>query len=131
MKNSTFFKSDIDHSIIHALKTTSLFVKSHPSIVFTKADKSNATVAINRNDYIYKMNELLSGTDTYSLIKVNPINKILCSLKELLKKWKSNSFISDQLLLSKYFSIYSSTSLWSPEDPQDWPSLENYHFFGQ
>jgi len=36
------------------IKTTKHFIKNHPNVIFTRADKGNITVALDRNDYIAK-----------------------------------------------------------------------------
>jgi len=48
------------------LNKTRVFVRNHPAIIFTRADKGNVTVALRRVDYINKIEEILSDTDTYS-----------------------------------------------------------------
>jgi len=45
-------------------KSTVNFNKEHPNIIFTKADKGNITVVLEREFCIKKMEELLGDTDT-------------------------------------------------------------------
>jgi len=43
-------------------------------------------VALNRIDYIAKMETQFSDTNTYIAIKRNPVNKLLRDLKAMLKR---------------------------------------------
>jgi len=53
-----------ERKIQHLLKSTKKFIEEHPDILFTRADKGNITVALNRNLYIEKMEEVLCDTNT-------------------------------------------------------------------
>jgi len=64
-----------ERKIQHLLKSTEKFIEEHPDILFTRADKGNITVALNKNFYIEKM-EMLCDTNTYTKIKKNPIKNI-------------------------------------------------------
>jgi len=55
------------------------------NILFTREDKGNVTVALNRNFYIGKMVKLLSDTDTYTKIKKNHLKNIEKTLNSSLK----------------------------------------------
>jgi len=46
-----------DKKISYMLKSTREFVHNNPEIIFTRADKGNATVVLNKNTYIQKMVE--------------------------------------------------------------------------
>jgi len=48
------------------LSITKSFTKQHSEILFTKADKGNTTVILNKDDYINRMTVMLS--DTYKTI---------------------------------------------------------------
>jgi len=61
------------------------FIKNNPDIIFTRADKGNTVVALNRIDYNNKMEIFFSDSNTYSILKRNPANKLLKDLKDLLK----------------------------------------------
>jgi len=63
-------KNHTDLKIIKLLNTTKEFLKHNPNIIFTRADKGNITVALNKIEYTNKINEMLQDIDTY-----NPINK--------------------------------------------------------
>jgi len=44
----------------------------HMNIIFARTDKSNATVALNKDDYYKKITEVLQDTNTYIEIKKDP-----------------------------------------------------------
>lgn len=47
--------SDMDYEILDAFKTCVNFSKLHPEIIFTRVDKGNVTIALNKYDYNQKM----------------------------------------------------------------------------
>ncbi|XP_018311680.1 uncharacterized protein [Mycetomoellerius zeteki] len=71
------------------------FIKNNPKIIFTRADKGNTTVALDRDSYIDKITRMLDDKKTYIKLTKNPINKLAKNVQELLKKWKSKNFISE------------------------------------
>jgi len=61
--------------------------KNNPNILFTRADKNNVIVALDKKDvYINKINSILLDKDTYIKINKNPIRKINDGLRGLIKK---------------------------------------------
>jgi len=68
------------------IKTTKQFIKNHPNLLFTRADKGNTTVALDKNDYIAKIEKMLQDQEIYTLINKNPINKITNSAHSLLTR---------------------------------------------
>src|SRR5436190_9657229 len=62
--------------------------------MFTRADKGNVTVALDKDKYVQEMNKLLSDNNTYNIVKKDPLRKISSSLKELLTRWKNCEYIS-------------------------------------
>ena len=83
--------------IIKAASLTKSFLRSHPDIIFTRADKGNVTVALDRGEYIEKMSSLLNNTNTYKIVKKDPIKKVISDLHNLLARWKRNNYIPDSL----------------------------------
>jgi len=73
---------------------TKRFIKDNPDILFTRADKGNTVVALDRMDYIVKMENYLSDTNTYSILQRNPVNKLLKNLKQLLNRWSNSKYIT-------------------------------------
>jgi len=54
-------------------RITKKFRKENLNIIFTRADKENVMVALNREDYKTKMEEVLQDENTYTPVKKNPI----------------------------------------------------------
>ncbi|XP_049267759.1 uncharacterized protein LOC119378700 [Rhipicephalus sanguineus] len=59
-------------------------LQNNKSIVILPADKGNATVVMNRDDYVSKMTEHLQDETTYSKIDRDPTRKIESELQKLL-----------------------------------------------
>jgi len=76
--------NNIDRVLLTLYKTSRLFLKNNPDLVLTKADKGNLTVALNRSKYINNINIMLQEKHTYTLVKKNPINKMVTNLRNLL-----------------------------------------------
>lgn len=60
-------------------------LRKNENLHITKADKSNALVVLNKQDYLDKMVALLSDSDTYSLLNSNPTERISGSFNKKLK----------------------------------------------
>lgn len=86
--------NSLDKDIMRDLRATKEFIKKNTDILFTRADKGNITVALDKSVYITRMEELLQDKSTYLIIKHNPINKILGDLHSLLIRWKRNEYIT-------------------------------------
>jgi len=82
-----------DKLILKWVNFTKIFVKENPDILFTKADKGNATVAMDLSEYKDKMNEIFSDSNTYSIIKKDPIKKLSNNLRNLLSGWLKKEYI--------------------------------------
>jgi len=82
------------------------FCKNNPNVIFTRADKGNVTVAIDKIDYLNKMETMLKDQNTYMLINKDPMKNIEKCLNTRLKKWFQNNYITKQT----YFSLFSSDS---------------------
>jgi len=78
---------------------------NNPNIIFTKADKSNAVIALDRSEYIAKMENIFS--DTCTILQRNSINKLIEELKKTLKRWIQSKFISDK----EYSRLNSSNAI--------------------
>jgi len=86
------------------LKSSKNFTKNNPHIIFTRADKGNTTVMLERKDYNNKINDMLLDIDTYTKIKKDPLNKMINDLRCLLTRWKNSKYIS----AAKYKHLYCS-----------------------
>jgi len=73
---------------------TKKFCKNNKNIIYTKADKGNVTVAMDKDFYINKIEELLNDQNTYTIVKKNPIKLIENNLNNMVKKWLQKEFIS-------------------------------------
>ena len=62
--------------------------------MFTKADKGNVTVCLNKYDYTSKMPELLSDQNTYTNVNRNPLSKLRLDTKKILNNLNNNEFLS-------------------------------------
>jgi len=54
-------------------------------LIFTKADKGNITVTLDKEHYINEMEESLRDVNTYMMVKKNPIKSIERDLNNFLK----------------------------------------------
>jgi len=96
LNNVDRHRTNIDKKILDAVHITNKFVKNNPDILFTHADKGNTVVALDKNEYVNKMESYLSDTDTYIELKHNPVHKLINELKTLLKRWLAHKYVSFQ-----------------------------------
>jgi len=80
---------------------TKNFLNDNQNLIITRADKGNIIVALDKDKYIQKIEEMLNDDETYMVVNRNPINKLISNLRELLVKWKNNGYIT----LSTYRSL--------------------------
>jgi len=90
----------IKQKLSHNFRWTLKFCKNNPEVFF--AEKGNITVALDKDQYIDKVEELLS--DDTTKIDKNPITKMERDLNSMIKNWFQKGFISKQI----YFSLRSS-----------------------
>ena len=81
--------------LTRAVRMTKSFLLEHPEVIFTRADKGNVTVALDRTVYVEKMSQLLSDNGTYTIIKKDPIKKVIRDLHDLLTRWKIKEYIPE------------------------------------
>ena len=89
------------------IKITKSFLNDNPNLLITKADKGNITVALDKDNYMNKLNEMLSDVETYTKINKDPSKNLTSKLRTLLSRWKSLNYISD----SNYKRIFCSDGL--------------------
>jgi len=82
-----------DRILFSMYNSTKLFLKKHPEILVTRADKGNVTVALNHKEYVSKMEDLLSDRTTYEVINQDPLKKITNSLVSIISGWKQKEYI--------------------------------------
>jgi len=92
-------KNTTNEKLIALHNYTIDFQRKNPEIIYTRADKGNITVALNKMDYFKKMDVLLEDTKTYSLIKKDPSITIEKKLNEMIKKWFTKEYITKRELL--------------------------------
>jgi len=102
--SKTVYNQPTDKKIITRLELTKKFLNNNPNILFTRADKGSITVALDKNEYINKIEDMLSDTDTYIKINKNPIKKLTNETRVLLAGWKTKEYITQ----GTYNSIYCS-----------------------
>lgn len=87
------------------VKTTQAFIKQHPNILFTRADKGNVTVALDNNEYVFKIESMPSDKNTYIKSKIkNPAKKVENKLNNCLKAWCNANYISSKDYYSLFFN---------------------------
>jgi len=105
--NSTPPINPLDSKLIQLHKKTKHFCQNNRNIIFTRADKGNVTVAIDRVTYINKVEEILKDNNTYTVVDKNPIKSIENNLNNMLKEWAQKGYITKQQL----FKLRSSDSI--------------------
>lgn len=60
--------------LLQHIALTKRFLKEHPDLIVTKADKGNVTVLMHRSDYLTKTKVLHSDTNTYTKLTKDPTN---------------------------------------------------------
>jgi len=83
--------------LLRCLKITKNFMKENTDILFTKADKGNATVAIDINEYNNKMKEMFSDPDTYLVVERDPLKKLGDNVRNLLMSWLKKEYIDTRI----------------------------------
>ena len=82
-------------------------LKEDNDLVVIRADKGNATVVMNREDYVGKMDELLKGED-YVRIRKNPTSVVEKKVKDALSKIEKNGILPTPL---------KSSDVWTSQGP--------------
>jgi len=57
----------VDLKLDQMHNVTKEFCRINPNVIFTRADKGNITVALDKGDYIKKIEDLLNDTNTYTI----------------------------------------------------------------
>ncbi|KYN28608.1 hypothetical protein ALC57_02000, partial [Trachymyrmex cornetzi] len=64
-------------------------------VIFTRPDKGNVMVALDRQMYISKVNEMLQDVNTYEVVVRDATRRMVTGLRALLVRWKEKKYISD------------------------------------
>ena len=65
--------------------------------MIAKADKSNTTLAIDKNKYINEVQFMLSDKNTYGTLKRDPTNTIHKKVDGLVKFWKNENYVNESM----------------------------------
>lgn len=92
-----------ERQLLQCYTNTLQFCRTNPNIIFTRADKGNVTVVLDRKTYISKIEGILNDSKSYTVVKKNSVKKLKIekTLNDLLKKWLEKDFISKK----EYFNM--------------------------
>ena len=93
LKHTHLTRSNINREEVQALAE----LKRDSSKVILTADKGVALVIMDKPDYNTKAQEILNDRKTYKEINTDPTNKLKTKLISLLKKFKAEGGIEEQL----------------------------------
>jgi len=85
---------------------TRTFIKDNPNILFTRADKGNTTVVLDKDEYTHKMEAMLSDSDTYTKISKDPTNKLTTGMRTLLMRWKKSDYIDARIYRNLLVTVH-------------------------
>jgi len=94
--NKLFNETSLSHNdknLCSMYNSTRTFLKKHPELLVTRADKGSITVALNKNKYIAQMEDMLSDSSTYEVINYDPTKKIINSLNSIISGWRKKDYI--------------------------------------
>lgn len=89
-------------------KKANKFINDNNDLYILQADKGGCTVAMNKNDYMLKVETLLSDISTYVLKNRDPNVKLQRTLNELIKQLKLKKEIDEGV--AKHLTTYNSVS---------------------
>ncbi|XP_067216467.1 uncharacterized protein [Linepithema humile] len=84
-----------DRKLLNWLYKTKKFINENPDLLFTRADKGNSTVVMKKSEYMEKMVDILSDTNTYQIVKKDPTKILTDKLRSLLARWRERGYIDD------------------------------------
>lgn len=87
--------SEIRDYFTAAISETQAFIKEHPDIIVTQADKANSAIIMDRDTYIAKVEKLLSDKTTYSPLKISSIAAYQLLNKAIIEKFTKANLISE------------------------------------
>jgi len=108
------YKNSIDNHLMKLKRHTQQFLKNNDNIILTRSDKGNITVVLDRNNYVNKINEMLSDNNIYMKVKNDPTSVIIGNLRKILTTWKNSEYISNTIHKALINSDGFVESLWSP-----------------
>lgn len=81
--------SPIDNCLLNNYRDTKQFLQKNPNIILTRADKGNITVALDKETYKLKINEILQDDQTYVKVNRDPSRTMINDLETMFTKWKN------------------------------------------
>ena len=82
------------------IRKSQAFLKEHPDLLITKADKGNKTVILSSEEYNTKMNELLEDENTYRPLRGDPSTKVLKQINGMVDRWFDHKYIDKRTQMS-------------------------------
>ena len=99
------YENIIDRSLLQLAKDTRIFLRDiNDRVIFTRADKGNVTVALDRQVYISRVNE---DVNIYEVFERDLTKRMVTDLRALLVSWKEKKYITN----STYRSLLSSDGI--------------------
>jgi len=93
--SKSLYKELNDIQITDLIKITNKFIKNNSNIIFTRTNKGNITIALEKTEYVNTIEQLLNDTETYDKINKDPTKKLTSEIREILTKWKKKGYITD------------------------------------
>ena len=72
-------------------------LREDPNIVITPADKGRATVLLNKEEYIQKMEAIVNDETKYRVVKCDPTTKTENKITDAMKGLRSQGYINDKM----------------------------------
>ncbi|XP_053686394.1 uncharacterized protein LOC128735938 [Sabethes cyaneus] len=73
------------------------FLKEHPELLISKADKGTQTVILSAQEYREKMSEMLEDQTTYQKLQTDPTNKIQKKVNAFADEWLEKKYIEKRI----------------------------------
>lgn len=90
-----------DKFVLDKVKEAKKFLNRNKDILILRSDKGNTTVAINKNDYKIRIDNILGDVNNYKLLNKDPTNRLQ----------KINNNIADELFQKDIITITEKTKL--------------------
>jgi len=73
-----------------------------PNLIFTVQSRQNVIVALDKDTYISKVNDMLRDVNTYEKVNKDSTRKISNNFRDLFTRWKDHEYITSKY---KYLNI--------------------------
>lgn len=95
------------------VKKSKEFLRANPDIYITKTDKTNQTVAIDKEEYINKTKQLLNDKDTYKKVPRNPTHSLMSDTNKQVRLLYKDKYIDVATLKKLINNAPTSPKLYS------------------